>query len=122
MFQSNIAQSDGPLFSFSPKLKILRGMLGTLQTIYPYGWSAIPYSGKLLREKNFVNFTALWLFTKVFSAKFGGLVSFGAAKVSNPRKFSLYFSLIHKSFHFQKFLTIRYIFEHKMYLALLKLL
>ena len=31
----------------------------------------IPYSGKPLKEKTFVNFMALWLFAKVFSAKFG---------------------------------------------------
>ena len=31
----------------------------------------VPYSGKLLREKTFVNFTVLWLYTKVFSARFG---------------------------------------------------
>ena len=31
----------------------------------------VPYSGKLLREKTFVNFTLLWLYVKVFSAKFG---------------------------------------------------
>ena len=35
-----------------------------------------------------MNFTVLWLFVKVFSTKFGGVVSFGAAKVSNLRKFS----------------------------------
>ena len=33
----------------------------------------IPYSGKLSREKTFANFTVLWLFVKVFSAKFGGV-------------------------------------------------
>jgi len=31
----------------------------------------IPYSGKLSREKTFANFVVLWLFMKVFSAKFG---------------------------------------------------
>ena len=31
-------------------------------------------SGKLSREKTFVNFEVLWLFVKVFSAKFGGMV------------------------------------------------
>ena len=46
------------------------------------------YSGKLLREKIFVNFTVLWLFAKVFSAKFGGSGTFGAAKTSNSQKFS----------------------------------
>ena len=49
----------------------------------------ILYSGKLLREKTFTNSTVLWLFMKVFSAKFGGMASFGTAKVSNLRKFSL---------------------------------
>ena len=36
------------------------------------------YSGKFSREKTFVNFTVLWLFVKVLSAKFGGVVSFGS--------------------------------------------
>ena len=43
---------------------------------------------KLLREKTFANFVVLWLFAKVFSVKFRGMVSFGASKVSNPQKFS----------------------------------
>ena len=43
----------------------------------------VPYSGKLLSEKT-SNFTALWLFMKVFSVKFGGVASsFCAAKASN---------------------------------------
>ena len=44
----------------------------------------IPYSGNLL--KTFVNFVVLWLFAKVFSAKFGGVAYFGVAKASNLRK------------------------------------
>jgi len=44
----------------------------------------ILYSGKLSREKTFMNFTVLWLFAKVFSTKFGGIAPFGAAKVGNP--------------------------------------
>ena len=40
----------------------------------------IPYSGKLLREKTFVNFVPLWLFAKVFSAKFGGMASLARHK------------------------------------------
>ena len=36
-----------------------------------------------------MNFAVLWLFTKVFSVKFGGVVSFGTAQATNPRKFSL---------------------------------
>ena len=72
--------------------------------------ASIPYSGKLSREKTFMNFTVLWLFAKVFSTKFGGMASFGAAKVSSPQKFSLqksYFSPIHESFLPQKFPGIR---------------
>ena len=34
----------------------------------------IPYSGKLSREKTFMNFEVLSLFAKVFSVKFGGVV------------------------------------------------
>ena len=41
----------------------------------------IPYSGNLSREKTFANFAVLWLL--VFSVKFGGMASVGAAKVSN---------------------------------------
>ena len=48
----------------------------------------LPCSGKLLREKTFVNFTVLWLFAKVFSMKFEGVASFSAAQTSNPQKFS----------------------------------
>ena len=48
----------------------------------------IPYSGKLSREKTFGNFAVLWLFAKVFSAKFGSVVSFGTARASNLQKFS----------------------------------
>ena len=33
--------------------------------------NGVPYSGNLSREKTFTNFTVLWLFAKVFSAKFG---------------------------------------------------
>ena len=40
----------------------------------------ILYDSKLLRKKNFVNFAVFELFVKVFSAKFGGVVSFGATK------------------------------------------
>ena len=34
----------------------------------------IPYSGKLSREKTFMNFEVLSLFAKVFSVKFGAVV------------------------------------------------
>ena len=52
-------------------------------------WTYVPYSGKLSRERTFMNSTVLWLFVKVFSAKFGNKMFFGAAKLSNPQKFSL---------------------------------
>ena len=45
----------------------------------------LPYSGKLLREKTFVNFAVLWQSTKVFSAKivfFTNLRKFSLSKVS----------------------------------------
>ena len=62
------------------------------------GWIlVIPYSGKLSREETFANFVVLRLCVKVFSAKFGGVVFFGAAKASNPRKFSLRKSIFHES-------------------------
>ena len=60
---------------------------------------------------NFTNFAVLGLFAKVFSAKFGGVVSFGTVKASNPQKFSLrksYFSPIRESFLLRKFTAIRY--------------
>ena len=57
---------------------------------------SIPYSGKLSREKTFVNFAVLWLFAKVFSVKFGGVASFGTVKASNLRKFSLRKSYFHQ--------------------------
>ena len=70
--------------------------------------SKVLYSEKLSREKTFINSVVLWLFTKVFSAKFGGMASFGMAKASNLRKFSSYFSLICKSFFPQKLPAIQY--------------
>ena len=63
----------------------------------------LPYSGKLSREKTFVNFAVFWLSAKVFSTKLGGMVSFGTAKVSNPRKFSLYFHQFAKVFSRESF-------------------
>ena len=58
----------------------------------------VPYSGKLLREKSFANYAVLWLFAKVFSVKFWGVVSFGAAKASKScfHQFTKVYSL--KSF------------------------
>ena len=50
-------------------------------------WTYVLYSGKLSRERTFMNFAVLWLFVKVFSVKFGDEMFFGAAKLSNPQKF-----------------------------------
>ena len=63
----------------------------SLCTTRKYG---VPYSGKLSREKTFMNFEilCLWLFTKVFSAKFGDMAaSVGSTNCESfsPRK--LYF-------------------------------
>ena len=66
----------------------------------------LPYSGKLLREQTFTNFMVLWLFAKLFFAKFGDVTFFGAEKTSNPQKFSpqkSYFSPICNSFLPRKF-------------------
>jgi len=44
----------------------------------------VPYSRKLLREKTF---EALWLFAKVFSTEFGGVVSFGSTSDQSAEVF-----------------------------------
>ena len=62
--------------------------------------------GKHSREKTFMNFVVLWLFAEVFSVKFGGVASFGVAKVSNWQKLSpwkSYFSPIAKVFSLESF-------------------
>ena len=46
-------------------------------------------SGKLLREKTFTNFEVLQLFVKIFSAKFGGVVSFGDTSEQSAKVFSV---------------------------------
>ena len=69
------------------------------------------YSGKIFEGENFNKFCNLWSLVKVFSTKFGGVASFGTAKASNPRTFSLrksYFSPIHESFLPPTFSGIRY--------------
>ena len=72
-------------------------LLNYLHCIY------LPYSGKLSREKTFTNFAVLWLLAKVFFVNFWGMVSFGMAKVSNPRKFFLRKSYFHQ---FMKVLSL----------------
>ena len=47
-----------------------------------WGSLDILYSGKLSREKTFANFAVLWLFVKIFSAKFEGMASFDVAQAS----------------------------------------
>ena len=54
-------------------------------------------TGKHSREKTFANFALLWLFVKLYSAKFGSMKSIGVANASNLQKFSprkSYFSLV----------------------------
>ena len=43
----------------------------------------VPYSEKVSREKTSANFVVLWLFMKVFSAKFGDVASFGMTQESD---------------------------------------
>ena len=84
--------------------------LGVWYNTWGFTEHNIPYSRKLSREKTFANFTVLWLFAKVFSTKFGGVVSFGAAQANNPRKFSQRkpsFSPLHESFLPWKFPAIQ---------------
>ena len=60
---------------------------------------------------NFREFCGFGAICETFSAKFGGVVSFGTVKASNLRKFSLqksYFSPICESFLPRKFTAIRY--------------
>ena len=71
-------------------------------------YTLLLYSGKLVRENTFVSFAVLWLLVKVFSTKFGGMASIGAAKGSNPQMFCPQKSLIHESFLLRKFPAIRY--------------
>ena len=47
-------------------------------------------AGYFSREKTFTNFTVLWLFAKIFSVKFWGVVPFGAAKARAICKSFLY--------------------------------
>ena len=69
----------------------------------------ILYSGKLSREKTCMNFVVLWLFAKVFSAKFGGVAPLVLQKQAIRKSFfprKLYFSPIRESFLPQKFPAI----------------
>ena len=71
-----------------------------------------PYGRKILREKIFANFAFLWLFAKVFSAKFGEMAYVGAAEGSNLQQFSLRKSLFFTnswSFLPRKCPAIRYV-------------
>ena len=57
------------------------------------GWTqptAIPYSGKLSREKTFANFEVMWLITSCcfFFSKFGGVASFGVTSEQSAEVFS----------------------------------
>ena len=46
------------------------------------------YSGKLSSEKTFANFEVLWVFAKIFYAKFGGVMSFGGTSKQSVNVFS----------------------------------
>ena len=71
----------------------------------------VPYSGKLSREKTFANFTVLWQFAKVFSAKFGAWHPLARQSEQSVKIFpvKIVFSPIHESFLPWKLTTIRYV-------------
>ena len=72
-----------------------------VESVHRGSYMLISYSRKLSRKKTFTNFEVLWLFVKVFAAKFWDVASLGAVRVSNPQKFSprrSYFPPIRKSF------------------------
>ena len=68
--------------------------------LYPYTLPTLHHNYCIAEnfwgEKTLANFAVLWLFAKVFSAKFGGMVSFGTAWASNPQKFSPRKSYFHQ--------------------------
>ena len=76
--------------SGAAQVKVLSRLHGTFDISHTRRASLtqVPNSGKLSREKTFTNFTVLCLFVKVFSVKFGGVVSFGTAQASNQQKCS----------------------------------
>ena len=41
-------------------------------------------TGNFEEEKTFTSFDVLWLFTRVFSTKFGSVASFGTGTANNP--------------------------------------
>ena len=71
----------------------------------------VPYSGKLSREKTFANFTVLWLYAKVFSAKFGAwhLLAWEKRAIRKCFLRENFFSPICKSFLSRKFSAIQYV-------------
>ena len=66
---------------------------------------ALLYSGKLSREKTFLNFAVLWLFAKVFSVKFGGVASFGGTSGQSVKVLStkIFFHQFVKVFSHESF-------------------
>ena len=87
-----------------------QGVQSGIEVCYhPYN-SDVIVQQETFEGENFRKFRNLWLFVEVFFAKFWGMASFGTAKVSNPRKFSLrksYFSPIRESLLPQKFSAIQ---------------
>ena len=55
------------------------------------------------REKTFANFTVLWLFAKVFSAKFGTWCPLARDKRAIHESFYCVFLPIHESFSLESF-------------------
>ena len=68
------------------------------------------YGGKFLKEKTFMNSEILWLFAKVFSAKFWHMASFGGTSEQSTRVSheNLSFHQLSKVFLPRKFLAIWY--------------
>ena len=70
LHNGTIASSFGHLFICSLCWQFKLHWCLWLSIYQQHCWFAIPYSGKLSREKTFTNFVVLWLFAKVFSMKF----------------------------------------------------
>ena len=69
---------------------------------------------KLSREKTFAKFEVLWLFAKVFFAKFGGVVSFGGTSEQFVKVFSvkILFSTNSRKFSPAKVFRYMHTFSH----------
>ena len=65
-------------------------------------------TGNFEEEKTFTSFDVLWLFTRVFSTKFGSVASFGTGTANNPHNLfwqkSFFFPINSQKFSPAKFL------------------